>query len=83
MQGFPPSLPGSMVILSAVSGIDDDLILVCNKALLPYIYVLHFIDYNGMLPCFLRGMVSVLFASMRKARITLARVSRGSITSSM
>ena len=35
-----------------------------------------------MLPCFLRGMVSTLFSSMRSARITRGRVSRGSITSS-
>lgn len=38
---------------------------------------------SGMLPCFLRGMVSTLVSSIRRARITRGRVSRGSITSSM
>ena len=36
-----------------------------------------------MLPCFFRGMVSTLVASIRSARITIGRVSWGSITSSM
>jgi hypothetical protein len=39
--------------------------------------------YSGMFPCFLRGIVSPLFASIRKARITFGRVSCGSITSSI
>ncbi len=39
-------------------------------------------SYSGILPCFLRGIVSVLFASIFSARITLGRVSCGSITSS-
>ena len=39
--------------------------------------------HRGILPCFLRGIVSTLFSSMRSARITCGRVSRGSITSSM
>ncbi len=39
--------------------------------------------YSGMFPCFLRGMVSTLFANIRSARITFGRVSRGSITSSI
>lgn len=38
--------------------------------------------HKGMFPCFFRGMVSTLLASIRKARITLGRVSRGSMTSS-
>ena len=29
---------------------------------------------SGMLPCFLRGMVSTLVASIRSARITIGRV---------
>ena len=39
--------------------------------------------YSGMLPCFLRGMVSTLVSSIRSARISRARVSCGSITSSI
>lgn len=42
-----------------------------------------FTGYSGMFPCFLRGMVSTLFANIRSARITFGRVSRGSITSSI
>jgi hypothetical protein len=38
---------------------------------------------SGMLPCFRDGLVSLLFASMRSPVISLQRVSRGSITSSM
>ena len=38
--------------------------------------------YNGIFPCFFRGMLSTLFSSMRSARITRGRVSCGSITSS-
>jgi hypothetical protein len=38
--------------------------------------------YNGMLPCFLRGLASTLFSSSRSAPITRGRVSRGSMTSS-
>ena len=38
--------------------------------------------YKGMFPCFFHGFSSRLFWSMSKALITLARVSRGSITSS-
>ena len=38
--------------------------------------------HRGMLPCFLRGMVSTLFSSMRRAPMTRGRVSRGSIQSS-
>ena len=37
---------------------------------------------SGILPCFLRGIVSTLFSSMRSARMTRGRVSRGSMTSS-
>ena len=40
-------------------------------------------NHKGMFPCFLRGIVSTLFSSIRSARITRGRVSRGSITSSM
>ena len=39
--------------------------------------------HSGMFPCFFRGIVSTLVSSMRRARITRGRVSRGSITSSM
>jgi hypothetical protein len=39
-------------------------------------------SYNGIFPCFFRGMVSVLFSSIRSAVISLGRVKRGSMTSS-
>ena len=38
--------------------------------------------YSGMFPCFLGGLVSRLFSSMRKAVISLGRVSQGWMTSS-
>ena len=38
--------------------------------------------HRGILPCFLRGIVSTLFSSMRRARMTRGRVSWGSMTSS-
>ena len=40
-------------------------------------------SHSGMLPCFLRGMVSTFVASMRSARMTRGLVSCGSITSSI
>jgi hypothetical protein len=39
--------------------------------------------HSGMLPCFLRGLLSRLFSRERSAVISLARVSAGSITASM
>ena len=39
--------------------------------------------HNGMFPCFLGGLVSRLLPIAASARISLARVSRGRITSSM
>ena len=39
--------------------------------------------YKGMLPCFLGGLLSVLFWSISSARMIFRRVSRGSMTSSM
>ena len=39
--------------------------------------------YNGMFPCFLRGLLTTLFSSILNALINLARVSAGSMTSSI
>ncbi len=39
--------------------------------------------YRGIFPCFLRGFVSFLFSSDRKALMILVRVSAGSMTASM
>ena len=41
------------------------------------------IIYNGMLPCFLGGLRSRLVSSAPSAAISLARVCRGKMTSSM
>jgi hypothetical protein len=41
------------------------------------------ISYSGIFPCFLGGLVSRLFSSSDKARMSFGRVSEGSITSSM
>ncbi len=40
-------------------------------------------DYSGIFPCFLGGLLSVLFWSISRAPMILRRVSRGSITSSI
>src|SRR5579864_7933459 len=39
--------------------------------------------YRGMLPCFLRGLVSRLFSRERRAVMSLARVSAGMMMASM
>ncbi len=39
--------------------------------------------YRGMFPCFLRGFMSFLFSSDRRALMILVRVSAGSMTASM
>ena len=41
------------------------------------------LDYSGTFPCFLFGLATALFSSMAKALMSLRRVSRGWITSSM
>ena len=38
--------------------------------------------YNGIFPCFFRGLLSTLFSSMANALISFRLVSLGSITSS-
>ena len=53
-----------------------------------YYFLIHFEmslnrNYNGMLPCFLAGLLYFLVRSCSRARITRKRVLRGSITSSM
>ena len=42
-----------------------------------------FLCYKGILLCFFGGLVSFLFWSMRKPAISFARVTRGSMISSM
>lgn len=39
--------------------------------------------YSGMLPCFLRGLLTTLFSNILRPLMSLARVMRGSITSSI
>ena len=62
---------------------DSNAMLNATLKIILFRMLVWFFFYNGMLPCFLAGLLSFFVANMFNALITRKRVLRGSITSSI
>ena len=79
-----PSASGSEAGTAAeVVDPDSNAMLNATLKIILFRMLVWFFFYNGMLPCFLAGLLSFFVANMFNALITRKRVLRGSITSSI